>query len=125
MHDEACDRDSETSMSDDLKDLLDRATAWYEPGAPDPTGARRRARRRERRRRISTAILAFALVVGSGATVFAAFRDAQPHRVAGGQTEVSMSELRPGVTVTYPSRWTLVDLWPTASMLVHQACADT
>jgi hypothetical protein len=48
-------------MSDDLKDLLDRATEWYDPPQIGPEDIARRLDRRQRSSRVATIVVAFAL----------------------------------------------------------------
>jgi hypothetical protein len=48
-------------MTDDLKDLLDRATEWYEPPRIGPEEIARRHDRRQRSGRVATIVVAFAV----------------------------------------------------------------
>jgi hypothetical protein len=50
-------------MSDDLKDLLGRATSWYNPPPIGPDGIARRQDRRQRASRVATIAVAFAVFV--------------------------------------------------------------
>lgn len=64
-------------MPEDMRALLERAVAWYEPRG-DPGEPRRRADRRRRVRRGAAVGLALALFLGSGAFLAVAFLGEPP-----------------------------------------------
>ncbi len=116
-------------MSNDVKEVLRRAVEWYEPVESNAETVVRRSKRRERRRRIGAGALALVLFAGSAVILYGAFagrhrlvdRPPQPANLAPTGPRTSM--LIPGVTITYPSEWTLLDLWP---MIGGDAvCGDT
>jgi YVTN family beta-propeller protein len=88
-------------MSEDVKDLLERAVGWYEPADRGPEGPRRRAERHRGRQRVTAAVVAFALFAAAGAFTWGAFR----HTRAG--TSPGQQSSQPTVAATIR-----VDGWP-------------
>ncbi len=115
-------------MSEDLKDLLRRAVEWYAPAESNAESVIGRTRRRERRRRIGAGALALVLFAGSAVILYGAFEgrhrlvDRPPQPANFSPTGPRTSMLIPGVTITYPSEWTLLDLWSTLGY--NAACGD-
>lgn len=102
-------------MSEEVKDLLERAAGWYEPTPVDPDDLPVTSSRRPRR--LQAAILASVLCAGAGALVWTAFRPTSPAKIGDAGAGSELSVALHGVAARYPSSWTLVDLWPLASEL--------
>ncbi|MGZ4146423.1 MAG: hypothetical protein ACXVPL_01845 [Actinomycetota bacterium] len=100
-------------MSEDVKDLLERATGWFEPTPVEPQDVVR-GRTGRRSTTVVTAIVALALFAAAGGLTWTAFRPYGGAPPGSTQDQYGTLTLH-GVTVRYPDRWTVVDLWPLAS----------
>jgi hypothetical protein len=101
-------------MREDVKDLLARATASFEPTPIEADEVIRREGRRQRSARIAAVFVALAVFAAAGTLSWVAFRPTSG-TIAGSGPQREVSATVHGITLTYPSSWTLVDLWPLAS----------
>jgi hypothetical protein len=118
----------EVAMGSDVKDVLRRAVEWYEPTTSDPETAVRRTKRREHRRKVGAGVIALFLFAGSAVILYGAFAGSQrafdrPVPADNAPTGPRTSVLLPGVTISYPGEWTLLDLWPSGG--VSAVCDDS
>jgi hypothetical protein len=103
-------------MREDVKDLLHRAAGWYQPPPIEPEDLARRLDRERRKGRLIAGAVAIAVFAAAGTLTWTAFRPSNGVGPAAERaTDVTASVN--GVTVRYPSSWTLVDLWPFASSI--------
>jgi hypothetical protein len=110
-------------MTDDLKTLLEAAVERYRPGEPDPEDARRRAHRRQRRRKVVAAVVALCIASASTALVVSTFKAGAP-RAADTDEPSRTALLGPGVRITAPAGWSLVDRWSQATATETRRCRD-
>jgi hypothetical protein len=105
-------------MREDVKEMLHRAADWYRPTPIDPEELTRRWARSRRPGRIAAATVAFAVFAAAGALTWTAFGPSHGVTPEGTQPTHDVTTTEHGVQLTYPSTWTLVDLWPLASSIV-------
>lgn len=104
-------------MREDVKDLLYQAVGWYQPPALEPEHLARRHRALQRRARITSAAVALAVCVAAGTLTWSAFAPSGNIAPGGPEPVTDATADVHGVSFTYPSSWTLVDLWPLASSI--------
>lgn len=104
-------------MREDVKDLLHRAAGWYQPPPIEPDELARRLDRERRRGRFVAAAVAIAVFATAGTLTWTAFRPSPGVDPGIGERSTDVTVSVNGVTVRYPSSWTLVDLWPLAGSI--------
>jgi hypothetical protein len=104
-------------MREDVKDLLHQAAGWYQPPPIEPDELARRLDRERRRGRFVAAALAIAVFAAAGTLTWTAFRPSPGVGPGISERARDVTASANGVTVKYPSSWTLVDLWPLASAI--------
>jgi len=104
-------------MGEDVKDLLHQAAGWYQPPPIEPDEPARRLDRERRRGRFVAAAVAIAVFAAAGTLTWNAFRSSPGVGPGVSERATDVTASANGVTVKYPSSWTLVDLWPLASSI--------
>lgn len=104
-------------MREDVKDLLHQAAGWYQPPPIEPDELARRLDRERRRGRFVAAAVAIAVFTAAGTLTWTAFRPSPGVGPGVSERATDATASVNGVTVRYPSSWTLVDLWPLASSI--------
>jgi hypothetical protein len=102
------------SFDNDLRELLHDKAADAGPPSPAPISLIRRSRRHQVRTVVVSTFVASALVVGSfvGLSSLRADHEATP---LGGENQRTVSIQN--ITMTSPTDWTLLDLWPIGAAL--------
>jgi hypothetical protein len=101
-------------MREDVKDLLHRAAGWYQPPPIEPDELARRLNRERRKGRFTAAAVAIAVFIAAGTLTWTAFRPSPGVGPGVRERATDVTAGVNGVTVRYPSSWTLLDLWPLA-----------
>ncbi|MEW6059887.1 MAG: hypothetical protein AB1551_07105 [Actinomycetota bacterium] len=105
-----------TDLERQVRELLDEKSRESHVTPRAPKEVLRRARWRQTLVGLVTAVTVAAVVTGSIAGLSAVVGPSEPDVVIGGTD--SRTVTMAGVTVTYPSEWTMVDLWPLAQSIV-------